>query len=359
MNGSIAGLCMALLLTGLNICMAIPVFAQSKQAVPTPATIALFDGEDRLQRLIEGARKEGGLTLYHSMATDDMAPVIDAFAKKYGVRVRAWRSSGENVLQRVVTEARGGRFEADMTESGAQQAESLRREKMLQPVKSPYHAGMMPQAIPAHGEWAAATIDIFVQAYNTDRIKKEDLPKTFQDLLDPKWKGSLGIEADDPHWFATLLQELGEDKGKRLFRDIVDANGMSVRKGHSLLANMVVSGEVPLALTLYQWNSEKLKKQKGAPIESFIIPPAIAQLRPIGLLRKAPHPYAAVLFYDFMLSDEAQLILSKRFLIPTSNKIDIPLKKLPLKVIDPALFLDMNDKWTQAYEDVITRKTKQ
>lgn len=359
MNSSIARVCVALLLSSLDFYTAIPAFAQSKQAESTLAAIALFDGENRLQRLMEGARKEGGLTLYHSMATDDMAPVIDAFTRKYDVKVNAWRSSGENVLQRVVTEARGGRFEADVTESGAQQSESLHREKLLQPVKSPYHGGIMPQAIPAHGEWAAATIDIFVQAYNTDKVKKEDLPKTWQDLLDPKWKGRLGIEVDDPHWFATLVQELGEDKGRKLFKDIVDANGMSVRKGHSLLANLVVSGEVPLALTLYNWNSEKLKKEKGAPIESFIIPPAIAQLRPIGVLRKAPHPHAAVLFYDFMLSDEAQLILSKRYLIPTSNKIDTPLKKLPLKVIDPALFLDMNDKWTRAYEEAITRKAKQ
>ncbi|MBA2689733.1 MAG: extracellular solute-binding protein [Burkholderiales bacterium] len=317
--------------------------------------MATSQRENRLQRLIEGAKKEGELTYYQSRS--DIGPVLDAFTKKYGITVKNWRSSGENVLQRVLTEARAGRFEVDVVETSAPQMEALHRENLLQQVKSPYHGDLMPQAIPAHKEWVGTTLDVYVQAYNTDKVRKEELPGTYQDLLDPRWKGRLGIEAADEHWFATLVEALGQEKGTKLFKDIVAANGISVRKGHSLLANLVASGEIPLGLTVYNYSPEQLKR-KGSPIESFIIPPAIGQFVSIAALKKAPHPHAALLFYDFMLN-EGQEILAQRYYIVTTDKIDNPLKKLPLKFIDPALSLDMNDKWIKAYEDIVTKRAKQ
>ena len=106
-------------------------------------------------------------------------------------------------------------------------------------------------------------------------IKKEDLPKTYEDLLDPKWKGKLGIEAKDQDWFATVVQSDGRRAARapKFFRDLVAKNGISVRKGHTLLNNMVVSGEVPLALTVYNYMPEQAKK-KGAPIDWFALEPA-------------------------------------------------------------------------------------
>src|SRR5207244_5770902 len=99
-----------------------------------------------------------------------------------------------------------------------------------------------------------------LQAYNTRLVKKEDLPKTFQDLLDPKWKGKLGIEANVPEWYSTVVLNMGEDKGIKFFRDLVGRNGISVRTGHSLLNNMVVAGEVPLALTVYNFMAEAARR---------------------------------------------------------------------------------------------------
>jgi iron(III) transport system substrate-binding protein len=341
--------CAALVLLSLNFHAATSAHAQS-----TVADIAVYQRENRQQMLIDGAKKEGELNYYQSRS--DIGPVIDAFTKKYGIKVKIWRSSGENVLQRVLTEARAGRFDVDIAETSAPQMEAMHREKILQQVRSPLQATLMPQAIPAHREWVGTTLDVYVQAYNTEKVKKEDLPKTYQDLLDPKWKGRLGIEAADEHWFATLVQELGQEKGTKLFKDIVATNGISVRKGHTLLANLVGSGEIPLGLTIYNYSPEQMK-EKGMPIESFIIPPAISQFVGMGLLKKAPHPHAAMLFYDFMLS-EGQEILAKRAYIVTSNKIDSPLKKIPLKFVDPAMYLDMSEKWLKAYEDAVTKPAK-
>jgi iron(III) transport system substrate-binding protein len=353
MRRSFLQTCMALLFLVLNFCCAIPAFAQTN-TTPAVAEVAMFQGANRQQMLLEGAKKEGELVYYGSRS--DIAPVLDAFTKKYGIKVKMWRSGGENILRRVMTEARAGRFEADIAETSAPQIEALHREKMLQQVRSPYHADLMPQAIPAHKEWVGTVLKAYIQAYNTEKVKKEELPKSYQDLLDPKWKGRLGIEAEDGHWFAVLRQELGQEKAEKLFRNIVAVNGISVRKGHTLLTNLIGSGEVPLGLTVYDNLPEPLK-QKGAPIETFIIAPTIAEFGAMGMLRKAPHPYSAVLFYDFMIN-EGQKILAELSYIPTTNKIETPLKKLPLKFIDPALFLDMNEQWTQTYDEIFTKKLK-
>ena len=317
---------------------------------------AVYQGADRQQRLLDGAKKEGELMIYSSTPADDMAALTAAFEKKYGSKVKLWRSGSDKVLQRVVTEGRARRFEVDIVEADGSNLEALQRESLLQEVKSPHLADLLPQAIPPHREWVGARVNIFALAYNTNLIKKEELPKTYQDLLNPKWKGKLGIEAEDADWFAGVVGELGEAKGLKLFRDIVASNGISVRKGHTLLANLVASGEVPLALTVHNFKAEQLKRN-GAPLDWFVIAPAIAQLNGVGVARHAPHPNAAVLFYDFLLS-EAQSILLKHDYLPTSRNVSTPLSKLPLRFMDHKVVLDQNDKWSKLYEEIITKQSK-
>jgi iron(III) transport system substrate-binding protein len=278
---------------------------------------------------------------------------MQEFTKKYGIKVKAWRSGSEGVLQKLTSEARGGRFDADVVQNNAPEAEALHREKLLQEVRSPYLKDLVPQASPAHKEWVGFTIDVFVAAYNTTKVKKEELPKSYHDLLDPKWKGRLGIEADDQGWFATLSQAMGEQQTHKLFSDIVATNGISVRKGHSLLTTLVASGEVPLGLTVYSWIPEQMK-QKGAPIESYAIQPVIAQFSTVAMLKKAPHPYSALLFYDFMINEGQQLLANLKY-VPTSRKIESPVTHLTLKYVDPGQALDNQDKWVKTYEEIVTK----
>jgi iron(III) transport system substrate-binding protein len=347
---------LSLVLLSLNL-----YAAPAAQAQPNPGTsfaeIALYQGADRQQRLVEGAKSEGALMLYGSLPVNNLTPVIDAFTRKYGIKVRSWRSGSEVVLQKTTSEMLAGRFEVDIVENNSPEMEALHRFKMLGRVISPLQAEIMPKATPAHKEWAAYATSVFVQAYNTDKIKKAELPKTYQDLLDPKWKGRLGIEANNHHWFATVTQELGQEKGEQLFKKIVDTNGISVRKGHTLLGQMVASGEVPLALTVLSFTPTQLK-EKGAPIDSFIIAPVITEPRGIGVLRTTRNPHAALLFYDFMLSQEAQQILANHHVVPTSTKVDTPWTKLPLKFIDPAQSLELNEKRIKTYEDAVTKRTR-
>lgn len=344
-----------LLLLGLLASSAAPAFAQARGATAT-ADVALYQGADRTERLVQGGRKEGEVSVYASAPADDMAFLTAAFERKHGIKVRVWRASSEHIVQRAVAEARGGRFDADIFETNAPEMEMLHREKVLQEVKSPHLGDLAPQAIPPHREWIGTRINLFAAAYNTRLVRKDDLPKTYEDLLNPRWKGKLGIEAEDLDWFAGVVKELGEARGLKLFREIVGSNGLSVRKGHTLLTNLVVSGEVPLALTVYQYKVEQLKNN-GAPIDWLVIPPAIARVQAVGMARRAPHPHAAALFFDFMLTD-AQALMLKRDFVPASRKVKTPLDTLALSFVDPRVVLDENAKWARLYREIITNRSR-
>jgi len=281
----------------------------------------------------------------------DLAKV---FEQKYGIKATFWRASSENVLQRSVTEARGGRYTVDVLETNGPELESAQREGLLQRVNSPHLADLIPIALRPHGEWVGTRMNIFTAAYNTKSVKKEELPKTWEDLAQPRWKGRLGIEADDSEWLAGVLSQIGEQKGVQILREIVQKNGISVRKGHTLLTQLVVSGEVPLALTVYNYKAEQLKN-KGAPIEWFAIGKAIARPNGVAVTKRAPHPNAAVLWYDFEISEEGQKLLAKRDFVPTSRKIDTPLNKIPLAVVDPKIILDEQQKWSKLYEELFLK----
>jgi hypothetical protein len=122
--------------------------------------------------------------------------------------------------------------------------EALAREQILLPIDVPVHADLQPGSVPEHKQWAATLLSVWVQTYNTKLLDKADLPKTYRDLLDPKWKGKLGIEAKDQDWFASVVDVMGGgETGLKFFRDLVATNGISVRLGHTLLSNMFLSGE--------------------------------------------------------------------------------------------------------------------
>src|SRR5213080_391826 len=326
--------------------------ALAQQSSPTLAELAAYNGPDRTARLIAGAKKEGVVTVYSSVTVDDQKALVTAFERKYGVKLQFWRASSESILQRTMVEYRGGRYEVDAIETSAAEMESLHREKLLLEVKSPHIADIVPAALRPHREWVGDRLNIISAGYNTNLVRKQDAPKSYEDLLDPKWKGKLGIEADDAVWFGALANTMGEDKTVKLFRDLVRTNGLSVRKGHTLLANLVVSGEVPYALTLYHYKAEQLKNA-GAPLDWYVLPPGFARFLGTGILRRAPHPHAAVLFLDFMLSDAQRVLLDRDF-TPTNVKVK-PLD-VAFNVIDPAQILDQGDKWQKLYDEIVVRQ---
>ena len=314
------------------------------------ASIASYEGPDRQARLVEGAKKEGSLLLYAS--TPYMRDIIAGFEKKYGVKVNLWRSRSESVLQRIMSESRAiPSF--DVVESIATPMEALHKEGLLQRVNAPVHGELHAWGLPSHREWAATQLYLFVQSYNTDKVRKDDLPKSYTDLLDPKWKGRQAMEASDHEGFAEVSKQMGEEKGQKFWRDLIATNGLQLRTGHSLLNNLVGSGEVPLALTVYNSDPPTLKK-KGSPVEWFVIEPAIAISNGIGVSRKAPHPHAAVLFYEYMLGEEAQQVLAKIGYVTSQKKIPSTFGKT-IKVLDPAVLLPEFDKSSALFDQIVVK----
>jgi len=320
----------------------------------TAADVALYTGADRMEKLVAGAKKEGTVSVYTSLQTADIGRLGAAFEKKYGIKMVPWRAGSEGIVNRTIQEARANRFTVDVIETNGPELESLHRENVLQLVRSPHLADLIAPAVLSHGEWMGTRLNVFVQAYNTRLVKKQDLPKTWEEFANPKWKGKIGIEQEDSDWLAGIFNDIGDARARKVFRDMVTANGMSVRKGHTLLSQLIVSGEVPLALTVYNYKAEQLKKQ-GAPIDWFVIGNAIARPNGIAVARRAPHPHAAVLFYDFELSPEGQQIIANLEFVPTSKKIDTPLNRMPMKFVDAKVAIDEYDKWKTLYGQLFGR----
>jgi len=339
-------LCLSWIAAATMILGAAPALAQTN----VMAAIASLKAPEREALLLAGAKKEGQVTVYTSLESSDANKLKAAFEKKYGVKLVLWRSSSDAILSRVLAETRGNRFVVDVIETNGLELEALQREKMLQSFRSPYTSELIADAVQPHGQWIATRMHVYWVAYNTNLIKKEDLPKTYNDLLNPVWKGKIGIEASNYPWFAAVMEELGEREGTQLFRNIVKTNGISIRKGHNLLANLVASGEVPMALTTNQQAIVKLKKS-GAPVDGFFPQFGVAMLNGVSLHRNPPNPHAAALFVDYMLS-EGQNVLHELERQATARRFQ-GASETRLRMINASTVLDQNAKWEKLYHDIV------
>ena len=326
---------------------------QAAQAQSLPE-LALYAGPDREQRLVEGAKKEGTLLFYTTFPPEYANQLIEPYERRYGVKVNYWRARSEIILNRALAEGRAGSATADVITTISPQLEALRREGLLQEVRSPYQQEHADFAIPAHREWVATLQHVFVHAYNTNKVRKSELPRRFQDLLAPKWKGKLAIEGDDHEWLSSVIADMGEAQGMRFWRELVATNGISVRSGHPLLTSLVASGEIPLALTVYQYSVEQAKK-KGSPIDWFVIEPAVSITNAVAVPKKAAHPHAAVLLYDYLISPEGQRMFARIGYVPTSSKVESPVKGVKMKLLDVPTLLDEQEKSTKLFEQLIVK----
>jgi iron(III) transport system substrate-binding protein len=347
---------MRLILAVLGVLATAMLPARAEEA-STLDKLSALKGAEREQVLLAQAKAEGFLMLYSSMQTASIINLQKAFEAKYKVSVRYWRGGSEDILRRSVVEAKAGRDDVDVFESDGPVLETMHREALLARVASPYTDELIPEALRPHREWVATRVNIFAAVYNSKLIPKEDAPASWEALKDPKWKGKLGIEADDFDWFGSLAHVMGEQKVLPLFRDIRTTNGVSLRKGHTLLTNLVAAGEVPLGLTVYLQNIDVAKKA-GAPVETLLLDPIIARPNGIAIARKPPHPNAAMLFYDFVLSTDGQEALRQREFIPTSTKVDSVLSGLKVHFEDPAVQLDEGGKWQKLFRETIGQRSR-
>jgi iron(III) transport system substrate-binding protein len=333
------------------------VLSAAAAAQPAPTkndAVFLYKGADREQVLAREAKREGSLTWYTSLAPTESTPMGLAFEKKYGVKVEIWRAVSEKIVQRVITEGRAKRHAFDVVETNAPELEAMSREGLLGVFHSPYFADLPAFAVPAHRMWASDRMTVYGVGFNTNAVKREDIPKSYEGFLDPKWKGKIGIEATDGDWMSAMLKAMGGERGNGFMRRLSEMRP-DTRKGHILLAELISAGEVPVGLTIYQSNATTLKR-KGGPIDWIAVEPVITRPQAVGVAKYAPHPHAALLFADFVLSPEGQALLESMGRSPVSNKIKSEFSTLKYTMIDPIAVLDESEKWEKLWNELFVKK---
>jgi iron(III) transport system substrate-binding protein len=179
------------------------------------------------------------------------------------------------------------------------------------------------------------------------------VPQRYEDLAHPRWAGRIGIEASDTDWFGSIVKWMGEEKGLAFFRKLAQQRPQ-MRTGHTLMAELVSSGEIPLAATIYNHNAERLLV-KGAPIRWKALEPTFGRPNAVAVAKRAPRPHAALLFVDFMLSPEGQTLMKERNRVPASAAVDSNLNKFPYEMIDPAIVLDEAGKWEKIWSELFLK----
>jgi iron(III) transport system substrate-binding protein len=339
---------------GLKILLACALLALGVAATYASETVYRYRGADRDQRLLENARKEGSVVLYTSLAPTESGPLGQAFEKKTGVKVEIFRTISEKVVQRAVTETRAKRHAFDVVETNGPEMEIMAREKVFADFHSPHLGDIPALAIPSHRQWIPDRVNFFVVAFNTSKVKRDEIPKNYAGFVDPKWKGRIGIEATDAEWMATLIKKWGEPQGMAYFKKLAEMKP-DVRKGHILLAELIAAGEIPVGLTVYNSNAESLKR-RGAPIDWVPVEPVVGRPQGIGVARNAPHPHAALLFVDFVLSPQGQELLNSMGRVPVSSKVKTDLNRFEYTMVDAVTVLDEQERWNKLWEGLFIQK---
>ena len=277
-------------------------------AAKKPTTIpelSLYRGVDRQQILEEGAKKEGKLTFYTSGA-EAIRPVIEAFEKKYPfIKVETWRTSGQPLISRLLEEFKSGNHAFDTLETTQTVMLIMMASGIVQPFYSPNLAKIEDEAVlpaPDGGAYAVAFRSSGIGlGYNTKLISKEQLPKTYQDLLDPKWKGKMAIAGSDTGvgWSGAIYQTFGEEFLSKIAKQNFALHMVSA----AAMANIVISGEYIASPTVL--NISTIVKKPGTPIAWIPLEPVRVNVGQVAISKNAPHPHAALLLADFELSKES------------------------------------------------------
>jgi len=272
-------------------------------------------------KLIEGAKKEGKLVWYTALTLDDAGMLTQHFEKKYPfIKTETLRLGTDQLLTKIQTEARAGAFRADVIEIPGILGQVLKQDGLLEKYVSPESKAYPASMKDPDGTWTSFFLNTHVTVYNTKLIKKDEVPKKFEDFINPRWKGKIALRDNDFDNFGMMLKVMGREKGLNFMRRLA-AQGVDLRSSFAGAIQAISSGEIPLGMNLYGTHTEEFKK-KNAPVEWAPMEFVLASLEPLGVGAKAPNPNGARLFVDFLLSKEAQTMMRERSRIP--SRPDVP-----------------------------------
>jgi iron(III) transport system substrate-binding protein len=291
--------------------------AEAASVEPLLAEINKLPAAERQKRLEEGARREGAFTYYSISNAELISAYVKGFTSRYPfIKGEFYRGSGNQLVVRTMMEHKLGKLNADVISVGTENVMALKRAGVWTRYRSPEAQFYPREQYDKEGHFHADSLGLATIVYNHQLVKKEQAPKGYNDLLDDKWKGSLTIDLEPERALLTWLVAWGEAKTRDFVQKLL-ANGASVRRGHTLQAQLLCAGEFKAAVELYP-DAILRMQQKGCPA-TIVFPnptPALAGGN-YGINVHAPHPHSAALFVDFVLSADGANILSGTGRIPT------------------------------------------
>ena len=274
---------------------------------------------EREKNLVEGARKEGEMIWYTNTGLENANRYIHAFKKNYPfINAQVWRSKTRQVVQRVIAEARAGRYLVDVIKPSTDLVPALLEAKVLANYETPVRAIYPSQAKASYYTNMNYAFRIF--SFNPRKIARKDVPKSWDELLQPRWKGEILFDESSLEEVVSLLAVWGKEKTTNYFTRLSQQQ-LLIRVGRDTTTQMMMAGEAPLAVTTYAYNSEGLRTA-NAPVDWIAEDLIPALMYPLTLARNAPHPYSAALFYDFLISEEGQRLIAKEGRVVAHPKVE-------------------------------------
>jgi iron(III) transport system substrate-binding protein len=315
--------------------------AAQAAASPAAAGAAQPAGES-LDAIYERAKTEGGaMQCYCTIATANAEKFFPVFEKRFpGIKVEQIDATSDQLVARAVAEARGGKVLGDIFQANMESLGQLIDQKMFVETTLPEAAGY-PEGLKGP-TWIASDLQFIIVGWNTNLVKKEDEPKQYEDLGDPKWKGKMIAEPRDLELLLALatVKYKDEEKALTLLKKIA-ANEPQFMKGHSELAEFLTAGQGALCLTCYSHHFPP-RMAKNAPV-NWMTQEGIGTVNGTGMFKGAPHPNTALLFARWMASDEGQKAMGASGRTPASPRVDPTEKTRPEKIY--ALGPDSLKEW--------------
>jgi iron(III) transport system substrate-binding protein len=320
----------ALLMLG----MALPAQGQNRESML--GTLTKLAPAERQAKMVEGAKKESGLVWYSSTTAEDALALIKKFHEQHpNIQINHFRSSSEKLLERILAESRANAFKADIVTLPELELSIMIKRKLL--VR---YEGMENNLFPAetkdpHNFWTGLYTSAWVPAHNTKLVGKDAAPKSYKDLLNPKWKGGIAMDNEPYNWYIVSLRYLEKRDGKEAAADYMKklaAQQIQWRKGHSLIGQLMAAGEFPIAAELQVHTVERAKAQ-GAPVDWTVLDGVIPISKVAAAITSTgANIYTSALFYDFLLSRPGMETIRASRRIPTRPDVTAPYLK-PYKLL--------------------------
>lgn len=268
------------------------------------------EAQSQPKEVVEGAKKEGQLVFYSGIPIPDAQSILSALERKYPfIKTTFYRATGPALVSRIQTEQRAGSHIWDVMNSTGFEPYALLEQGYFAKHDSPERKYFPDGHKDNEGYWATMYTSPMIVSYNTRLVSPGDLPKEYLDLLQPKWKGRLGLDSSDFEWYANLRKIWGAEKAQK-FLEGLRRQEVRLVQGRALLTELLTGGEIAILVNNFLQNAVEAKR-KGSPVELLALDPVVSAAGLVGINKLAPHANAAKLFVDFVLSKEGQELIVK------------------------------------------------